>query len=85
MSGNVWEWCVTEWQGNYKNYLKNEGKLNKAEGAVARVLRGGSYNYVGSPLRCAYRHFDNPDLGIVDNGFRVVVSSFPISLLRSGS
>jgi formylglycine-generating enzyme required for sulfatase activity len=49
------------------------------------VLRGGSYAYGGSGLRCASRGRHNPDYWIVIIGFRVVVSSFPISLLRSGS
>lgn len=80
MSGNVWEWCATQWQGDYKDYLKNEKKLNNPEGNVARVLRGGSYYDVGSDLRCALRDYLNPfnwDDGI---GFRVVVcAASPIS------
>ncbi len=80
MSGNVWEWCLTKWQGDYKDYLKNEEKLNDLAGDERRVVRGGSYNNVGSALRCAIRYWDNPDLRLDDPGFRVVVvSSFPIS------
>ncbi|KXK11449.1 MAG: Formylglycine-generating sulfatase enzyme [Chloroflexi bacterium OLB14] len=41
MSGNVLEWCGTEWQGDYKDYVKKEN--NKAEGNQRRVLRGGSF------------------------------------------
>jgi len=83
MSGNVWEWCSTEWLGDYKDYLKKEN--NNPEGSVARVVRGGAYYDVGSSLRCAYRYGYPPFFRDDYLGFRVVVSSFPISLLRSGS
>ncbi len=80
MSGNVWEWCATAWQDSYKDYLKNEEKLNKPEGGVARVLRGGSYYNEGSSLRCAIRYSYDPLSRGGYVGFRVVVcASSPIS------
>jgi formylglycine-generating enzyme required for sulfatase activity len=80
MSGNVWEWCVTQWQGNYKDYLKNEERLNSPEGDKRRVVRGGAFLNVGSDLRCACRSGWGPNFRSGDQGFRVVVvSSFPIS------
>lgn len=80
MSGNAWEWCATQWQGDYKDYLKNEKKLNNPEGDVARVLRGGSYYNEGSYLRCAIRYDHYPDYRLDYLGFRVVVcASSPIS------
>lgn len=82
MSGNVLEWCSTEWQENYEDYLKKEN--NSLEGNVVRVLRGGFYRYEGRNLRCAWRYGYDP-FNLSDNfGFRVVVASFPISLLSSG-
>ena len=45
MSGNVYEWCATEWLDSYKDYLKKEN--NKPEGDSLRVLRGGS---CGAPI-----------------------------------
>jgi len=77
MSGNVWEWCATEWQGNYKEYLKKEN--NTPEGSVARVLRGGAYRSGVSFLRCAYRNNLNPYGRLVSLGFRVVCVASPIS------
>ena len=82
MSGNVWEWCATEWQDNYQEYMKKEN--NKPEGYVARVVRGGAYDYEVRNLRCASRGRLNPYDEWNGQGFRVV-ASFPISLLRSGS
>ncbi|MFZ5881422.1 MAG: SUMF1/EgtB/PvdO family nonheme iron enzyme [Chloroflexota bacterium] len=73
MSGNVWEWCATAWQENYKDYLKNEKKLNQPEGDVARVLRGGSFGYIGRSVRCACRYWFDPYYRDYYIGFRVVV------------
>lgn len=77
MSGNVWEWCATEWQEDYKDYLKKEN--NKPEGKVARVLRGGSFDDGVWYVRCARRNWYYPIT--VNNylGFRVVCVSSPIS------
>ncbi|GAB4542445.1 MAG: SUMF1/EgtB/PvdO family nonheme iron enzyme [Anaerolineales bacterium] len=73
MNGNVWEWCATQWQEDYKDYLKNEEKLNQLEGNSLRVLRGGSFDLEDGFVRCAYRFRDFPNLRYDDVGFRVVV------------
>jgi len=42
-SGNVWEWCATQWTADgYKSYDKNE--KNDLEGDAPRVVRGGAFN-----------------------------------------
>jgi hypothetical protein len=41
-----------------------------------RVLRGGSFNNNRRNVRCAYRNRNNPDNRNINNGFRVVVSTF---------
>ncbi|MBE7534560.1 MAG: SUMF1/EgtB/PvdO family nonheme iron enzyme [Anaerolineales bacterium] len=73
LSGNVWEWCVTEWQENYKEYLKKEN--NDIEGNSVRVLRGGSYDDADWCLRCAWRGGLDPDFEYLYIGFRCVVAS----------
>jgi len=76
MAGDVWEWCGTKWVDNYAEYDKIE-KREALEGDDTRVLRGGSWYYFGSGVRCAGRGGDLPRyrshyyLG----GFRVCVST----------
>jgi formylglycine-generating enzyme required for sulfatase activity len=70
MSGNVWEWCATQWTGNYEGYKEN----NQPEGSDRRVVRGGAFYFDGSGARCAYRGRNLPDDGLRNQGFRVVVS-----------
>lgn len=66
MSGNVWEWCLTD------------GKTgeNSLEGANARILRGGSFNSDKYRVHAKYRrdYTPNPNLWFADFGFRVVGS-----------
>ncbi len=55
MSGNVWEWTMTKWTGDYKDYDRKAD--NKPDGSeVARVVRGGSFLNFGCVVaRCAFR------------------------------
>ena len=74
MAGNVWEWCLTKWCANYKNYekLADQGP----EGDSARVLRGGSWVSDADIARCAFRVRYNPGSRYWFIGFRVVASPF---------
>jgi len=37
LSGNVWEWCRTRWEGDYRRYRGDDA----LEGTARRVVRGG--------------------------------------------
>jgi len=56
LSGNVWEWCRTKWEGDYEGYRDD----NDLEGEVRRVLRGGAFGGYQGGVRCAYRDRDDP-------------------------
>jgi len=73
MSGNVWEWCATQWVDNYENYGKTEA--NNLEGDAWRVIRGACFGNEGVSLRCACRSWNLPLYDDWDLGLRVVVAS----------
>jgi formylglycine-generating enzyme required for sulfatase activity len=70
MAGNVWEWCRTKWESDYKDYQGDDD----LEGYARRVLRGGSFSCADSDVRCAYRYRIYPNLRRWYSGFRVVAS-----------
>lgn len=68
MSGNVWEWCLTEYH-NGSNAIEDED-VNEIN--VLRVRRGGSYSSTLTDyFRCDYRSMSNPPFSFSDCGFRV--------------
>ena len=68
MSGNVWEW--THSLLNAYPYMINDGREDERVPGV-RVLRGGSFGFIGWSARCAYRY--DLDFGN-DIGFRIVAA-----------
>lgn len=68
-AGNVWEWCATQGQANYQNYVDD----NDLSGREPRVLRGGAFDVGVRYTRCASRSRDLPGFGDGYYGFRVVV------------
>ncbi len=66
MSGNVWEWCLNEY----------ESGITVLDGTQSRVLRGGSWcNSSTSYLRAAYRGFRFPVNWYYYFGFRCARSA----------
>jgi formylglycine-generating enzyme required for sulfatase activity len=71
MSGNVWEWALSQYRPY--PYAPEEG-LNDPETGGTRVVRGGSWDLDQSYARCASRHGLLPGRFANYLGFRVVVS-----------
>ncbi|NJL55027.1 SUMF1/EgtB/PvdO family nonheme iron enzyme [bacterium] len=63
LSGNVWEWTLTEYTSRSSNVISN---------SVSRVLRGGSWSISNTvDFRAAFRDGNFPDLWYYFWGFRV--------------
>lgn len=63
MGGNVWEWCLNEWENP-----ENTGLA----GSDIRVLRGGSWSGHQLNARCVCRNLNLTDNRATIIGFRVV-------------
>ena len=66
LSGNVWEWCLNEYDNPKRVDLSGDAR---------RVVRGGSWNALQVVARAAFRRFHIPAERNNLLGFRVVCSS----------
>jgi formylglycine-generating enzyme required for sulfatase activity len=66
LAGNVWEWCLNEY---------NNPERIEPSGKAARVLRGGSWFFIPVDARAPGRGRGLPGLRGSRVGFRVVCSS----------
>ena len=73
LAGNVWEWCLNEYEQPDRTGL---------DGEASRVLRGGSWYNVPGDCRAAYRDLLPPGYRLNHIGFRVCRGS-PIELLAT--
>jgi formylglycine-generating enzyme required for sulfatase activity len=78
MSGNVWEWCLTQYRSEKRKeyplpYKADDGREEiKGSNNVWRVLRGGGFGDYLNDCRVVLRGGDVPHYGGNDFGFRVV-------------
>ena len=70
MSGNVWEWCLTDYYNPAPDAQKDD-----LHSANDRVVRGGSWYYGQNGARAAFRYGYAPNVRYLRLGFRVVLSS----------
>ena len=71
MTGNVWEWC-NDWHGQYfSSYQRNPQGPASGQG---RILRGGSWYFIGPDGRVADRNWSVIDIRRYISGFRLVLA-----------
>ncbi len=74
MNGQVWEWCVDDWQDDLAQApLDGRPWVDEPSGS-GRVIRGGGW--FSPPWSClvAYRSYDDPATRRTDIGFRLALS-----------
>lgn len=72
LSGNVWEWVLSEYRGY--PYTPDDGRENISSNEN-RVVRGGSFGNASDDLRAANRYDRNPTNADVSIGFRCALSA----------
>jgi formylglycine-generating enzyme required for sulfatase activity len=80
MAGNVWEWMLSLWGSDWYKpffgypYDASDGREDlTADDSVCRVLRGGSFAYLGEFSQCVFRYKNYPVNSSDGIGFRVVL------------
>ncbi|MDR0704607.1 MAG: SUMF1/EgtB/PvdO family nonheme iron enzyme [Planctomycetaceae bacterium] len=72
MHGNVMEWCH-DWYGEfyYQQCSEDEENPTGPQEGMAKVLRGGAWQFGAEATRCAYRNSSSPDTSSGVIGFRI--------------
>ena len=72
MHGNVMEWCY-DWYGElfYQQCTEEEENPTGPADGIAKVLRGGAWQFGAEATRCAYRNSSTPDAVAGVIGFRI--------------
>ncbi len=73
MHGNVWEWCLDEYQPSYEG-APSDGSavISSTSGDLKRVMRGGAWDYVARGCRSAVRGSLSGSIQMAGCGFRVI-------------
>ena len=76
MHGNVWEWCQDVYHNGYAGNPPSDGSAWMTGGEQdKRVMRGGSWNYIGRRCRSANRSWCVAGNRFNEVGFRVVCTA----------
>jgi formylglycine-generating enzyme required for sulfatase activity len=75
MHGNVWEWCLDEYQSSYQAAPTDGSALDRSlTDNPKRVMRGGAWDYVAKGCRSAVRCSLAAGIQLGGCGFRVVLT-----------
>ncbi|WP_365670753.1 SUMF1/EgtB/PvdO family nonheme iron enzyme [Okeania sp. SIO3I5] len=72
--GNVWEWCLDVWHGDYNGAPTDGSAWETAGDNSKRLLRGGSWGNNSRNCRCARRNNNLLSFHLFYVGFRIVSS-----------
>jgi eukaryotic-like serine/threonine-protein kinase len=73
MHGNVWEWCLDHWHGDYTGAPTDGSAMVRGDSSL-KVLRGGCWDYNPWFCRSARRTRVDTKFESPENGFRLVMS-----------
>ncbi|MDD5391559.1 MAG: SUMF1/EgtB/PvdO family nonheme iron enzyme [Thiothrix sp.] len=73
-SGNVWEWVADCYSYSYQGAAPDGTVRNNCGTSIDRILRSGSWNFLGNSCRSANRNAEHPDLRDKYSGFRLALS-----------
>jgi formylglycine-generating enzyme required for sulfatase activity len=72
MSGNLWEWCVDWFDGEYYNYSPSTDPTGPSYGYF-RALRGGSWRSIAQGCRTSCRYRSSPNERASNCGLRLAL------------
>ena len=72
MSGNVWEWCLDDWNED-SSELKAEFSRGNDQSGSGRAERGGCWSSQAGSCRSANRFYTSPGNWFSNLGFRVAL------------
>ncbi len=75
MAGSVYEWCHDWWENDNYEDGANDNPHGPEESPDGRVLRGGSWNFLGGDIQCYVRDMNNPYAANDRFGFRLVLEA----------
>ena len=73
MSGNVYEWCLDNYQKDSSNTKSEFTRAYRDSDGSLRVYRGGCWGSDARFCRSAYRNYNDPDVRSNDIGFRLAL------------
>ncbi|MGO9120205.1 MAG: SUMF1/EgtB/PvdO family nonheme iron enzyme [Desulfomonilaceae bacterium] len=80
MAGNALEWVRDYYSEDYYRFAPEVDPEGPGHGEN-RVMKGGEWTFGAVNLRCAFRGWARPDLGVDNGGFRVAIE--PANALRT--